>query len=354
MESTQQKVERLQAELDSLNAQSPRNEAAVNQTANALDEAKKELEQEMATMVRIQDATEQAAFFLDNLEFDGLTMRDLTVGETEYQLLRIAVQTQIINQAEEFSKQIAQIQVEENTQQARLRQQFDELQAKYNEDTKQVNTDRETIATLQAQLDQSQRETADYIGKLKNATDEITRLESQVDDLRKEIAVGARNAYKVTDVEQAQQIKQLTDQIKASKIKVTDMVFKDYTHINYTATLMQDLPSEGKKFGDQIEFPSIFKSKYVEVTAAEAEQFRAERASNQEVVSDSALGNEATANVTPEGDFPEVPIATALDVPGEVSVAVPTPELGGQGFSFEERLAALEAHCFGHVKQAVA
>ena len=70
-------------------------------------------EQEAAQQTRIEEATADAAYFLDNLVIEGLTMRELSGGEDQYQMLRIAVQTKIITQAEEYSKQINAIQAEE-------------------------------------------------------------------------------------------------------------------------------------------------------------------------------------------------------------------------------------------------
>ncbi len=317
METLVQKVARLRDELTALQAHEG-NEAAINQKAIEIHEAEQALAQEQAAQVRIQDATEQAAYFLDNLVIEGLTMRELCVDEPQYQMLRIAVQNKIINLAEDNSRNISEIQAEEAEQQRKLR----------------------------TELAQSQAETADYQSKLKNATDEITRLEGHIDDLRKEIAVGARNAYKVTDVDQSEQLKQLAEEIKASRIKITGRDYTDYTRKTYKATLMQDLPSEGKVFGDQIEFPTMYAGKYTEVTAAEAEQFRAERASNQTTLPDSPLGNEETPNVTPpttpEVTFPELPSAIPPNIPGEVPVVVPTPESSGQGRTVEERVEALE------------
>lgn len=337
MESTQQKVDRLQAELDALNAQSPRNDSAINQTAIALDEAKRELEQEQAAQVRIQDATEKAAYLVDNIDIEGLTMRDLTVGEKEYQVLRIAVQNQFINQTEEFSQQIAEIQAAENDQQARLKQQLADLQAKFDEDTKQVNADQETIATLRAQLAQEQREKEDYIGKLKNATDEIDRLNSQVDDLRKEIAVGARNAYKVTDVEQTQQLKQLADQIKASRIHVYD-VEPDSTinPRNYTATRADN--------GQPVTYNWTQAKNYIEIKDPnEVEQFRQQFA-NQNVVPDISLAEPVQDSLVPEVPLPTLPsvIAPEANVPTEVQLAIPAPTDGGQGEVTREEFEALK------------
>ena len=73
-------------------------------------------EQAAAQQVRIEEATAQAAYFLDNLVIEGFTMRELCVDEPQYQILRIAVQNKIINMAEEASKQISVVQAEEYLQ----------------------------------------------------------------------------------------------------------------------------------------------------------------------------------------------------------------------------------------------
>jgi hypothetical protein len=305
-----------------------------------IDDEKLQEEQQAAQMVRIQDATEQAAYFLDNLVIEDLTMRELCVGEEQYQMLRIAVQNKIINLAEEASKQISEVQAEENAQQNALKQQIADLKGRVNLDSEAAYEDSQLISKLQSELHQARLEVTDYQTKLKNATDEITRLESHVDDLRKEIAVGARNAYKVSDVEQSAQLKELADKIKASRIHVYDVEpDNEINPKNYTAKRVDN--------GEAVTYNWTQSKNYIEIKdAAEVERFRQQFA-NQEAVSDSPLGHEETPDVsppTPEATFPELPSAIPPQVPA-VPVAVvegPSSDVGQSSQTVEERVAALE------------
>jgi hypothetical protein len=276
-------------------------------------------EQVAAQQIRFEAVAAEASYFLDNLIIEGLTMRELCADDPQYQMLRIAVQTKIISLSEDNSKLVGDIQAEEAEKQRQLR----------------------------SELAQSKLETADYQSKLKAATDEIVRLEWHVDDLRKEIAVGARNAYKVTDVEQSEQLKQLAEQIKASRIHVFDVVpDSEINPKNYTAKRVDN--------GDVVSWNWTQSKNYVEVKdEAEAARFRLQFA-NQEALQDISLGNETPVDVVQEDIFPEIPsaIAPEINVPGEIQVAIPAPADGGQGQTVEERLSALEAHVFGYVKQA--
>lgn len=308
-------------------------------------------EQEAAQQTRIEEAVVAAAFFLDNLVIEGLTMRELCAGEDQYQMLRIAVQTDKINQAEEYSKKISTIQAEENTQKSLLKQQLENVQKKQEEDNKQAFEDMELIKHLESELSQSKLETIDYQTKLRNATDEIDRLNSHVDDLRKEIAVGARNAYKVIDSEeQGKQMKELADRIKASRIHVYDVVpDSEINPKNYTAKRADN--------GDEVTYNWTQTKNYIEIKdVAEVNRFRDEHAA-KEVIPDISLDQPVQDNVMPtEVTFPEIPSAIAPEaiLQAEVQLAIPAPTDGGQGQTVEERLSALEAHVFGFVKQAVA
>ena len=324
----------------------------------AIKDAELAQEQAAAQQERIDKATEQAAYFLDTLVIEGFSMRDMCAGEAEYQLLRIAVQDKIITMSEDASKQLA----EESRLQLSLQYQVAELKGIIENGkaanatlTRENNDLRSHISQINLEKDDLEAKRDAAVRELEDGKAEIERLNSQVDDLRKEIAVGARNAYKVTDVEHSEQIKQLTDQIKASKIKVTDMVFTDYTHVTYTATLLQDLPSENKKFGEKIVFPSIFKSKYINIEdAAEVERFRQQFA-NKEAVQDIPLDEPVQDSLEQEAPFPELPSAIAPEIPAVPAPMVEgSPSDSGQGQTVEERLSALEAHVFGYVKGQVA
>jgi len=271
-------------------------------------------EQEAAQQTRIEEATADAAYFLDNLVIEGLTMRELSGGEDQYQMLRIAVQTKIITQAEEYSKQINAIQAEETAQQNVLKKQIEELQYL------------------------NKLELSDLQSKLSNAASEIDRLNSHVDDLRKEIAVGARNAYTVIDSEeQGKQMKELADRIKASRIHVYDVVpDSEINAKNYTAKRADN--------GEEVTYNWTQAKNYIEIKdAAEVERFR-EQFSNQNAVQDSTLGNDEIPNVTQEETFPTIPsaIAPEINVPAEIQLVVSAPTDSGQGQTVEERFEAIE------------
>lgn len=298
-----------------------------------------------AQQTRIEEATAQAAYFLDNLVIEGMTMRELCAGEAEYQVLKISVQNKIISMAEESSRLLAESQAEDAARQNELKKQIEIYKAKAEEESKEAAEDHETIRQLRVDLAQSQLERNDFEAKLNNAGAEIERLNSQVDDLRKEIAVGARNAYKVSDVEQTEQLKQLADQIKASRIHVYDVVPDNVINPkNYTATRADN--------GEPVTYNWTQAKNYIEIKdAAEVERFRQQFA-NKEAVQDIPLDEPVQDSLEQEETFPDVPKAVApqTNVQTEVQLAISAPTDDGQGQTVEERLAALEAHCFGYVK----
>ena len=181
-------------------------------------------------------------------------------------------------------------------------------------------------------------ELSDLQSKLSNAASEIDRLNSHVDDLRKEIAVGARNAYTVIDSEeQGKQMKELADRIKASRIHVYDVVpDSEINAKNYTAKRADN--------GEEVTYNWTQAKNYIEIKdAAEVERFR-EQFSNQNAVQDSTLGNDEIPNVTQEETFPTIPsaIAPEINVPAEIQLVVSAPTDSGQGQTVEERFEAIE------------
>src|SRR5574341_414958 len=304
---------------------------------------KAKAEQEAAQQTRIEEATADAAYFLDHLIIEGLTMRELSGGDDQYQMLRIAVKTKIITQAEEYSKQISTIQAEENTQKALLKEQLEQMQKKQEEDNKQAYDDMELIKHLESELAQSKLETIDYQTKLRNAVDEIDRLNSHVDDLRKEIAVGARNAYKVIDSEeQGKQMKELADRIKASRIHVYDVVpDREINPKNYTAKRADN--------GEEVTYNWTQTKNYIEIKDEnEILQFRNQHASKKSDIQDSTLVQKSSDDIVQGEQFPTIPTAEAPTLP-----TIPAPVVEGNssvevaGKTLEERVAEIEKVVFG-------
>ncbi|OCT12617.1 hypothetical protein A8709_32930 [Paenibacillus pectinilyticus] len=352
MESTQQKVDRLQAELDALNAQSPRNETAINQTAIALDEAKRELAQQAAEQIKIQDAAIEFVSALDTMDFDGLTLRQVIGSEDGYQLVTIELKKAFIAQADEFSKQLTG----EIEQRLQLQSMFDAVSAKIQAQDKEIDDTNRLLNEEKFARAQAEQYRDNAAKQLEEAKKEVERLNAQVDDLRKEIAVGAREAYKVVDTEaEAQKKKELADKIRKDRT-VYDVVPDNVINPkNYTAKLVAT--------DEVVNYNWTKKNFYIELTDEnEILQFRQQYSQPEATESDPAeVATSLPDSVTPEETFPDLPSAELPEVSslpntvdqgqqnGEVSAAN-----AGQGQTVEERLSALEAHVFGYVKQAVA
>lgn len=349
METVQQKVDRLQAELDALNSQSPRNEAAVNQTANALDEAKRELEQEQAVQVQIQEdhvarvSTVASQFdnFLESLNLGGLTLRQVIGGEKEYQLASIDLKKAFIAQAESFSDELSKQQAAHNDairasqdRENQLKRQNENLQAKVSQqETLLEEANRKSMqdALERASLEQSRN---NAVTQLEEARIQIDQQKGHIEDLQTQIAIGVRGAINVIDTaEEELQKKALADQIRKERtiydVQWVDEIRRTRKKAKIAAT------------GEEIDFPWTEESKFFVIQEAEVSQFRSEYPSNQEVVSDSSLGNEEVVDVTPEVVFQELPSIEVPTLPAPVAEG-PSSD-NGQGKTIEERISALEA-----------
>jgi hypothetical protein len=366
METAQQKVDRLQAELDALNSQSPRNEAAVNQTANALDEAKKELEQEQATQVKIQEdhvarvSTVASQFddFLANLNLGGLTLRQVIGGEKEYQLASIDLKKAFIAQAESFSDELSKQQAAHNDalraaqdRENQLKRQNENLQAKVTQQDallEEANRKAMQDALERANLEQSRN---NAVAQLEEARIQIDQQKGHIEDLQTQISIGVRGAINVIDTaEEELQKKALADQIRKERT-IYDVQWVDEIRRTRKKAKLAST-------GEEIDFPWTEESKFFVIQEAEVSQFRIEYPSDQEAVSDSPLGNEKVADVTMGDTFPELPRAEApevpaLSIPGDIGQPEAETNSGVTKAELEERLSKF-AQEFGLVKQAVA
>lgn len=322
METIQQKVDRLQAELEALNSQSPRNEAAVNQTANALDEAKRELAQQAAEQMKIQDAAVEFVSALDTMDFGGLTLRQVIGSEDGYQLVTIELKKAFIAQADEFSKQL----MNANEQRTHLQSTFEALFNKSQEQEKEIDETNRLLNEEKFARAHAEQYRDNASKQLEEAKKEIERLNGQVDDLRKEIAVGAREAYKVVDSEaEAQKKKELADKIRAERT-VYDVVPDSLINPkNYTAKLVAT--------NEVVTYNWTKQNFYIELKDEnEILQFRQQHGKPEFIESDNAeIAAPVQDSVTPEEAFPELPSAIAPEVPAlPASVVEGSPYNVGQ------------------------
>lgn len=353
METLVQKVARLRDELTALQAHEG-NEAAINQKAIEIHEAEQALGQEQATQVKIQEehvarvSTVATQFdeFLEKMNLGGMTLRQVVGGVTEYQLISIELKKAFTAQAEQFSTQLSEQQAVHNEEmrasqdrENQLQRQNENLQARaisqealLDEASRKANQD----ALERANLEQSRN---NAVAQLEEARIQIAQQKGHIEDLQTQIAIGVRGAINVIDTEEEErQKKDLADRIRKERtiydVEWVDVILQNRRKAKLAAT------------GEEFEFPWTEEGKYFVIKAAEVSQFRNEHPSDQEVVSDSPLGNEEVPNVTPptapEATFPELPSAIPPNIPGEVPVVIPTPESSGQGQTSEERIEALE------------
>lgn len=294
---------------------------------------------------RIAEATNEVADIIDNMVIEGIPVRTLFKGEQEYQLFKIGGQPQLTSLAERLILQMSEMEQKHKAELAaaedreqQLQRQNESLQEKLQE-----AQEREFKLTLDVQDLSSKRDAA--VAEKEEALKEVGRLNGQVDDLRKEIAVGARNAYKVVDSEeQRKQLKEIAEQIKASRIPIYDKLALDFQESRYKAKLA--------KTGEEIEFGYLELGKYVEIKdEKEVLQFRQQHEAER-VVQDTPLDQSVQDSVKEESfPAPALPAVYAPVVPGlqgEPPTGTVVPK------TLEQRVAELEKHVFGWTNGEVA
>lgn len=307
METLAQKVERLQSEMDALSAQSPRNETAINQTFTALGEAKRELEQEQAAFVKIQQDHEERVnqstddFFnkIENLDIsNGKTLRDVMIDETFYQSATISIKGLFQAGVDELSQHIATLEGENSDLAGRLKRETADRQNAENE-------------LSQERLDHTQ--TQQYRTNLANLLEEAQKEIAQLQEQLKAATAGV----KTTNTEEEQRKKAEND----AKIKLERTVYnvipdnplniKLYT-VNLAAT------------GEVMTIPYYALKSYIVIQESEVSQFRADNGIAETATPDSdntpveQTPEDVQDGVEPEVTFPDLPKAELPTAPDTV------------------------------------
>lgn len=294
--------------------------------------------------------------YLEKMKFDGMTLRQVIGGSTEYQLVSIGLKKAFAAQDEAFGTKLSEQQALHN-EEMRASQERENQLKRQNENLQSVVAAREAVieelhrktnqdALEKANLEQSRN---NAVAQLDEANQQIAQQKGHIEDLQTQISIGVRGAINVIDTEEEErQKKELVAQIRKDRtiydVEWTDEIKRNRKRAKLAST------------GEEIDFPWTEESKFFVIQEAEVSQFRSEYPSNQEANADSSLGNEETTNVTPpEVIFPDIPSAQAPDVPALSAPMVEgLKDLEVPGQTVEERLSAIELHVFGYVKQAVA
>lgn len=293
---------------------------------NLLNQKREELNKQ-AHESRVIRATEEFDDIL-SLDFGGLTLREIIGGESEYQLVTIELKKAFTAQAENFSRQI------------------NEIQASYAEQLRAAE-DREDQLKRQNEMLQQSLETAkqNEYEVTRNLQDALAKRDAaarELEDAKKEISrldsLGTRETYKVVDTEeQERQKKELADKIRKERTIYgkTPIDFKRSRFKAHLAISRQE-----------IEFGYMEEGKYFEIDESEVQQFRsqypAEPMEQAHVVDQAPVPSVLTDTVEqfqlPTVEIPTPPIAGLVE--GEFVRQGEHAETGDA--SIEARVADLE------------
>jgi len=279
---------------------------------------------------RVEESQQEIEYIMDTLTAGNLSMRELTMNEEAYQILRQVVQMTIMELDQKRLNEIARINDQNSVLIAAkdlLQQQYDKLYENFADVKAELNT-------TKAELEDTELKRNAAAEQLEDAKKEITRLNSHIDELSAEIAVGAKGAVKVTN--QNGSLADLVQQFNATKPAIYDIKPLDNRQSRFQAKMAET--------DELIEFGYLEKGKYREVTAEEAEVFRADYEAKQAKANtqvDAGEGLELTTQVFQESD-------SSTDRLDEGNVSL---EVAGQGTTLEARVAELEMAVFGLVKE---
>ncbi|KAG3043998.1 hypothetical protein PC121_g22194 [Phytophthora cactorum] len=256
-----------------------------------------ELEQE-----RVEETQQEVAFIMDNLNLDGVTMREMFKNESvesaeaAYQVVRIAVQNTLLQRDEQWMTEVKGLRerlAAETAAKDLARAEADEI----GEANAKLVTD---IRDLRAELEDTASKRDAAVLQLDEYKAEVTRLNGHVDDLRQQIAVGAANAVKVIDTGDAMAAwKEQKKREEEAKPAIYDVEWADDKRSTYRAKLAAT--------DEVITFNYLEKGKYREVSAEEAPQFRISVEEPQRVDEDLAQSAsvEESGELTPPWGYPE-------------------------------------------------
>ncbi len=307
----------------------------INRVSNRIAEL--ELE-EQGKAEELQVVTAEAAKFMDSLDFGGDDPKDLFINYSEekaissYEYVNAVIQNAVVEM-----KKVDLLRIKE------LESSNAALQEKFNQSE-------EANESLKYIVDNAKLDINDAISKrdaaakaLDEANAEIARLNGHLEDLRKEIAIGAANAAKVVEVDVMSAREKLIEERKKEE-EAKPVIYNlrwedDIKRTHYLAELAKN--------DETIRFKYLEKGRYRVVTSEEAPSFRAayleEQKRNHEDMAQHSSVEDEPVTVTAFRDEDTNGATSGLDqadTSGEVARS-----------NVEKRLEALELAVFGSVRE---
>lgn len=325
MESLQEKIARLEAELSEFEGktyltldETDRRNRISNQLAEARHEQSQQQQVEQNHEERIAQSQQKVAFILDSLQVSGLTMRQLCAGDDEYELLRGKIQQLFEVQAESYSTQIRGYEERE----IQLTRQNDNHQIR-NNDLERENSRLAAYANeleLRATDAESKRDAA--MRELDDVKAQNEQLKSWNDDLHLQISRGAIGATRVIDPEEEAR-RAAEEEEKAARVRAQKTIYavkpdREINPVNFTAKRVID--------DEPITFNWTQRNSYIILDdEAKVLQFRLQHAPKP-------TEDDIPAIIEPPGVEPVVPVAPQFqdETEGETGLGMAVPASGEQ------------------------
>lgn len=260
----QAEIERVRQELNS------ENQRGGIKDSFKVAELEGELENLIAQLTPVPEKIEDGSYFLDALNYEGIDIKELFLFRSEeqskaaYELLRDILQNEIAKIKHQDQYKINLLEEEK----AASKEEAEANQTKYDELYEQFVQKRNDMINLQNDYEDMAHKRDASATELLEAKAEITRLNGHIDDLRKQIAVGAKNIEKVVDV---------TDSYENYKKAIQDAAMSLPVIYN-----VRPLDTRGSRFAANYaetdkyleDYYMYLKGNYREVSADEAPSFR--------------------------------------------------------------------------------
>ncbi|WP_194843060.1 hypothetical protein [Paenibacillus polymyxa] len=266
--------------------------------------------------------TTEPHYFLDGISFDNgdVNIRTLFDSDAAYQVAKFAIETKVTTLTTNYATRIDELQREYEEQIAKLISENNEISDKLAQSKTELSNAKLEIEDISAKRDAAAAELA-------SAKAEIERLNDHVQDLRTEIAIGAKAATKVVDTNLNTNLAEAMEKLKSTRPAIYDVQPLDNRGANYKAKLAET--------DEEITFNYLEKGKYREVTAQEAEQFRRAAEESKRANEDLAQPGES---VDTAGTVVELPsqFQTEEDTTDGVAKGNVSESVAGQTVTREE------------------
>lgn len=210
-------------------------------------------------IIETQEEQQPTKYVLDSVNTGDVNVESFFASEQAFSVMRLAVEAKFGTMSNGYKERIDELQKEYEEQIAKLIAENNEMSDKLAQAKTELSNAKLEIKHITMKRDAAASELA-------TAKTEIERLNDHLQDLRTEIAIGAKAATRVVDTNLETNLAEEMEKFKQARPAIYDVHQTDNKGSQFTAKLAET--------DEPITFTWLEKGKYREVTAEEADQFR--------------------------------------------------------------------------------